>query len=70
MAWVVIEHEDGRRFSVADDDPRATGEEAYWTVEGAERPETFVPVGIPPVKRPRRKPAAKDAAPLTGDGGA
>jgi hypothetical protein len=62
--WVIIEHEDGRRFSVRETDPRTT--EPGWTVEGAESDASFIVTGIPAPKKPRRRPAAKDAAPIVG----
>lgn len=64
---VIIEHTDGRRYSVLDTDPRATGEEDGWVVEGPETPEAFIATGIPQPKRDRPRPRAKDAAPITSD---
>lgn len=62
---VIVEHKtDGRRYSVLDTDPRATGEEKGWKVEGAEVPAAFIATGIPKPKRVRTKPKAKDAAPI------
>jgi hypothetical protein len=63
--WVIVAHEDGRRFSVRSTDPRATCADLGWTVEGLETDAAFVATGIPKPKRGRRKPAAKDARPIT-----
>jgi hypothetical protein len=59
--WVIIEHEDGRRYSVRDTDPRANGE-AGWRVEGAEAPDAFVVKGVTKPRAPRKRPTAKNAA--------
>lgn len=64
--WVIIEHDDGRRYSVRDTDPRATGEEPGWRVEGAETAEAFVVKGVKKPKAPRKRPTAKNAAPIAG----
>jgi hypothetical protein len=64
---VIIEHKkDGRRYSVPEKDPRATGEEPGWKVEGPEVPESFIATGIPAPKRPRTRPRAKAAAKVAG----
>lgn len=59
---VIVEHEDGRRFSVPNDDPRATGHEKGWTVEGAETDAHFVVSGIPKPRKGRRPPRVKATA--------
>lgn len=61
---VIVEHEDGRRYSVPAKDPRATGKEAGWTVEGEETNAAFVATGIPKPKKARSRPKAKAATPL------
>lgn len=62
MGRIIIEHEDGRRFSVT---PEAHAE-LYpdFTVVGPETDGAFETVGIPKPKRPRHAPRAKDAAPI------
>lgn len=64
MDRVIVEHADGRRFSVPADDPRATGAEDGWTVEGEETDASFVVTGVPKPKRSRTRPRAKAAAPV------
>lgn len=62
MANVIIEHEDGRRYSTS----RAGFEKLYadqgFKIVGEETDASFQPVGIPTPKAPRRQPKAKKAA--------
>jgi len=64
---VIVNHVDGRRFSVRVDDPRATGEDG-WTVEGAETPDAFIVTGVPKPKPLRERPRPKNAAPIASGG--
>lgn len=58
---VIVEHEDGRRYSV----PREAAKRLYpdFAIVGEETPEAFALVGVPKQKRARQKPRAKDARP-------
>lgn len=61
-ARVIIEHEDGRRYSVT---PKAhTDLYPDFKVVGEETDDAFTTVGIPAPKRGRKQPAAKNAKPI------
>jgi len=59
---VIVEHKDGRRYSVT----RADAAKHYpdFKIVGDETPEAFVATGIPKPKRRRSKPKAKAATPI------
>lgn len=61
---VIIEHEDGRRYSTTVDGFHKLYESEGFVVVGEENPASFELVGVPQPKAPRRKPRAKVAAPL------
>lgn len=59
---VIVEHKDGRTYSVTP----ADAEKHYpdFKVVGPETPEAFVAKGVPKPKRDRKRPAPKDARPI------
>lgn len=61
---VIIEHEDGRRYSTTVDGFHELYEPQGFEIVGEESPASFELVGVPQPKAPRRKPRAKVAAPL------
>lgn len=59
---VIIRHKDGREYSVT----RKAHEDLYpdFKIVGEESDESFVTVGVPKPKAPRRKAKAKAARPI------
>ncbi|MHB8398434.1 MAG: hypothetical protein ACYDCI_05795 [Candidatus Limnocylindrales bacterium] len=64
---VIIEHPDGRRYSVTPAAHRDLYEADGFAVVGEETPADFIATGIPAPKRPRRRPTPKRVAPTVSE---